>query len=99
MSQLSADTVLARGTDHVETTVGDQIMMMSISQGKYFAIADTARRIWQMIETPTRLGDVVDRLVEEYEVAPDQCDRDVRKFAAELVENGLLVESPDGSSV
>lgn len=97
MAELTRQTVIGRGTDHVETVVGDQTMMMSIRQGKYYALESTAQRIWQMIETPAAIGDVVDRLLAEYDVAPADCDADVKKFAAELLEQGLVVEISDGS--
>jgi hypothetical protein len=72
-------------------------MMMSIAQGKYYALENTAQRIWQMIDPPTAIGDVVDRLMAEYDVEPAACEADVRKFATELLEHGLIVEITGGS--
>lgn len=96
--ELAADTVIGRGTEHVETRVGEQVMMMSIAQGKYYALEASAQRIWDLIETPRTLGALVDELVAEYDVARETCAREVRAFVADLLANGLVVTDPgDGA--
>lgn len=89
---LSAHSTVIRGSDHVETVVGDQIMMMSVAQGKYFALESTARRIWQLAESPTTIDTIVDQLITEYDVPRDVCLREVLVFVGDLVSNGLLQE-------
>ena len=92
MTTLNSDTTLAQGTDHVETAVGDQIMMMHIENGKYYALEGTARRIWELLEQPKTLNDVVSDLVGEYEIDSEECRADVSVFVRDLMENGLVVE-------
>ena len=98
MTELTPATLIARGSDHVETTVADQTMMMSIAKGKYYALEGTARRIWEHLEQPKTLQALVDGLVAEYGIAPDQCMAEVRVFVADLMENGLAVVEADGDA-
>ena len=67
-------------------------MMMSIAQGKYYSVGDTANRIWELIEQPTPLREVVSALVSEFDVSEDVCSDQVRHFVGELIANGLAVE-------
>lgn len=97
MTNLTPDTVIQRGTDHVETNVADQTMMMSITQGKYYALDGTARRIWDHLSAPSSLQGVVDKLVAEYDITPEQCMVEVQTFVADLMENGLVVTA-DGEN-
>lgn len=92
MSRLSLKTVVSRGSEHVETRVGDQTMMMSIAQGSYFSVDATAARIWDLIEAPVALSDVVSKLMSEYEVSEQQCSEQVLDFVEQLIANGLAVE-------
>lgn len=92
MKELSLQTVVVRGTEHVETRVGDQTLMMSVAHGKYFSVDATAGRIWDMIEQPVALNDVVATLVREYDVSPDDCEAQVKSFVGELISNGLALE-------
>ena len=59
MKELSLQTVVVRGSEHVETRVGDQTLMMSVAHGKYYSVDATAGRIWEMIEQPIALSEVV----------------------------------------
>ena len=95
MTTLPSETMLAQGTDHVETAIGDQVMMMHIENGKYYALEGTARRIWELLEEPRTLDDVVAELVGEYEIDSRACRADVSVFVRDLMENGLVVEHAD----
>lgn len=90
MAHIDLDTVVARGTEQVETRMGDQTVMMSIEQGQYFALGASGQRIWELLETPVRVRDLVDQLADEYDVPREQCEADVVGFLRTLDENGLL---------
>jgi hypothetical protein len=91
MTTLSMQSVVTRGADHVETEIGGQVFMMRIAEGKYYALDSTARRIWQLLVQPVCLDDVAKTLIDEYEVEPAQCRREVLALAEGLLLNGLIV--------
>lgn len=88
---LTAETIVRRGDSHVETEVADQTMMMNIEKGKYYALEGTAKLIWGHLESPTKVEDLVAKMVETYDVEPDQCRSDVLSFLGDLMENDLVV--------
>lgn len=96
MDRLNSETLFRRGSEHVETRAGDQTMMMSVARGKYYALASTAQHIWDLLAEPASVGSIVDRLLEEYDVARDVCEAEVRHFLVELLEQGLIEEVGDG---
>ena len=98
MTELTETSVIARGTDFVATRVGNQTMMMSISAGKYFAVAETGQRIWELLNEPRSLGEIVDLLVSEYDVTRSTCLAQVTAFAQDLHANGLVTEIRDGQA-
>ncbi len=89
---IGLETVVARGSEHVETRMAGQTVMMSIPRGKYFAIAGTGQRVWDCLAEPASIGQIVDRLVREYEVERDRCEADVIAFVTELMASGLTEE-------
>ena len=89
MAQIGLETIVARGAEHVEAQMGGQTVMMSIPRGKYFALEGTAQRIWELMAEPVRVDEIVDRLVEEYDIDRDRCAAEVLAFLNELMENGL----------
>lgn len=90
--KIGRDTVIMRGSEHVEAEMAGQTVMMSIAQGKYFALEGTARRIWELLVEPASVGQIVEWLVEEYEVDRERCAAEVEVFVRQLIENGLVVE-------
>ena len=92
MTQVRLDTIVARGAEHVEAQMSGQTVMMSIPRGKYYALEGTAQRIWDLMAEPIRVSDIVDQLVEEYDIDRERCATEVLVFLNELVENGLSEE-------
>jgi hypothetical protein len=90
--KLDLDTKLRLGPDHVATSIGDETAVMSIKRGRYYAVEMVAERIWEMLETPATPREIIDRLMNEYDTAPEQCGRDVDAFLNELIAEGLVVE-------
>jgi len=86
------DTKLLQGQDHVATSIGDETAVMSIKRGRYYAVGSVAERIWQLLEAPVSPREIAERLLEEYEIAPEQCTREIGTFLNELIEEGLVVE-------
>jgi hypothetical protein len=97
MNVLSLQSMIGRGAEHVETRIGDQTLMMSVDQGKYYSVDATAGRIWDLIEHPRSIKGIVDLLTEEYDVSAEDCEHQVKAFVGELIANGLAVEHEGAS--
>jgi hypothetical protein len=89
---LDLDTKLRQGQDHLATPIGDETAMMSITRGRYYVVGSVAERIWQMLEAPVSPREITERLLEEYDITPEQCESEVGAFLDELIEEGLVEE-------
>ena len=89
--RLDLDTKLQQGEDHVATSIGDETAVMSIRRGRYYAVGAVAERIWQMLERPVSPREIAKILQDEYDIAPEQCEREVGAFLGDLIEEGLVV--------
>ena len=89
---LDLDTKLRQGQNHVATSIGDETAVMSIKRGRYYAVGAVAERIWQMLEAPVSPREIAERLREEYDIAPVQCESEVGAFLDDLIEEGLIEE-------
>jgi hypothetical protein len=50
----------------------------------------TGSRVWELLDGATTVGQVVQTICEEYEVAREEAEKDVLAFLDELAENGLV---------
>ncbi len=87
-------TILLRNPEILDSEIDGEKVMMSPETGDYFGLKDTANRIWELLEEPREVEQIVQKLTEEYEVEAEQCFRDILPFLEEMLEQHLLKVQP-----
>ena len=65
--------------------------MMSIKQGEYYGLGNTGSFIWDNIENPIRLIELVTIITKKFNVGKDQCLKDILPFLTDLIEKELII--------
>ncbi len=76
----------------------DELVMMDIQKGKYFALNPVATRIWNLLENPLTIKQLCELLIEEYEVKYEQCREEVEELLKEMVKLGLVLKQDVGAT-
>lgn len=87
---LTAAVVVAQGEDQVSTMVDGATVLMNVSNGQYFQLDDIGSRIWSLIETPTAVASICDRLVQEFDVERATCETEVLALLERMLANSLI---------
>jgi hypothetical protein len=87
---MSEDLVVARRGGLLEAEVDGEMVGLHVDNGTCYGFNGTATRIWALIETPRRLSDLRDALLEEFDVPPDVCEAQLRDLLSELEADGLV---------
>jgi hypothetical protein len=82
---------LHRNPELVHTELDGHTLMMSIEAGKYFSLNHMGSRIWQLIEHPVIVSDVVASLEREFDVDVERCRAETCAFLDHLATSGLVV--------
>ena len=90
VTNVSLDSVIARNAAIIFTDLDDTVVMMDADKGVYFELNPIGSHIWALLETARPVTEVCDALVEEYDVTPDACRRDVLGFLAQALELGIV---------
>lgn len=90
MSDWPRTTVVSREPDLLEANVGDDVVLLSVEQGSYYALDPIAAAVWQRLAVPSSIDDLCTALTEQYDVTPERCEADVRAFLSELAAQHLL---------
>jgi hypothetical protein len=87
---LTPDTVIVHGGDLVSARLGEETAMLDIDSGNYYILDDVASVIWEGLARETTAAALCARLVELFDVPPDQCQADVLRFLQTLHGKGLV---------
>jgi hypothetical protein len=90
MKKITVDTIISRTKEIVSSDIDGETVMMSIENGKYYGLDHIASRIWELIENPIKVSDLIDALLARYEVDRKSCERDVFLLLNELDNNKIL---------
>lgn len=74
----------------LSAVVGEELMMMDVTQGKYFNLNSVGARIWELLAEPISLEALVTDLTAEYDADQDTVRQEVEKFLTDLRQRGLL---------
>ena len=80
-----------RNNKTISGRLHDELVMMDLDQGKYFSLNPVATRIWDLLEQPRGLKELIKLLMDEYEVDYEQCRCDVEGHIHEMVGLGLVI--------
>jgi hypothetical protein len=70
--------------------LGDEAILLDLETETYFGLNAIGSRFWKLVTTAPTIRDALDAMLEEYDVAPDELERDLRALIDDLVGRGLL---------
>jgi hypothetical protein len=87
---MDSSLVISRNPDLLMAQLDDEVALMSIEQGSYFGLKNTSRRIWELLEQPKSVGELLALLTLEYSAPQDQILADVGPFLKKMSDKGLV---------
>jgi hypothetical protein len=88
--KISTESIVNRIEDILASDVDDEKIMMSIAQGQYYSLDPVASRVWELIQKPVMVSDLIDALLLKYDIDRETCEGDVLTFLEDLNEKGIL---------
>lgn len=79
-----------RSDDWVGSQIDEQFVMVHIDSGKYLALNETANAVWQQLETPASVAQIVDGLTQTFDVDPDAAAQSVNALLDRMEGLGLV---------
>ena len=77
-----------------QTVVGESVLLDLRSQ-KYFGLNEVGTRAWQLLQETGDVATIQAHLLAEYDVAPEQLERDLDELFGRLLAAGLVTERGD----
>jgi hypothetical protein len=90
VKMLELNSIIERNADVIAAETGKDLVMVSISNGLYYGVSDTAREIWESLEQPKQISELIDHLCSTYEIDPASCQEQTLSFLDSLLSERLL---------
>ena len=87
---IKTESYIKRNKEVFASEIDDEVVMMNVDTGKYYGMDTVGSRIWELIAEEIQVREVINKLMEEYDVEEEQCEKDVLEFLNELYENKLV---------
>jgi len=78
-----AETVFAQEVD-------GEMVLLDMESENYFGLDEVGTSIWQAMQEKETLKEVLEVLLEQYEVEAEMLENDLSDFVGKLVESGLV---------
>jgi Coenzyme PQQ synthesis protein D (PqqD) len=76
--------------NHLYSEVGDEAVILDLESGVYYGLNSVGVDIWHWLQQPQTEDKLLDLVLEEYEVTPEQAEQDLQSILKEMLDAGLL---------
>jgi hypothetical protein len=88
--RINDHVTIVRSTKPVETTVGSEVVLMTLDTGECLGLGDTGSDVWRLLAQPTQLAPLVASLSETYEAPPGVIEQDVIELLEQMLDRNLI---------
>ena len=89
--KISLRDCITQAEGNIVSDMDGEKVMLSIKNGKYYNLGTIGGVIWDYIQKPIHVDDLIAKLQNEYNVEAEQCIEDVLPFIEHLFEENLIV--------
>jgi hypothetical protein len=97
MPALSSNTLVVRSDAVIDANVDNEVVALHIENGTCYGLNSVGSRIWSLLNSRVRIGDLCAVLLTEYDIDPMICERQVLDLLDELRSEGLISTCEEGS--
>ena len=92
------DKVYKRNDALVFRKIGDEYLLVPIRQGvgdleSIYTLNETAARIWELLDGTAKGIEIRDKMIEEFDVTPEEAEKDLVHHLKELASIKAIIEA------
>jgi hypothetical protein len=88
--KVQLDSIIQRDPEVIGASTDEDLVMVSLATGQYYGLSDVAREIWDAIEFPKKVSDLLCDLTGSYQIDGSSCEEQTLFFLEALHQEGLL---------
>jgi Coenzyme PQQ synthesis protein D (PqqD) len=89
-SKILGSSIVVAVRHQVSCDLAGEAVILDIKSGIYYGLNAVGARIWNLVQEPQTVGKVRDAILQEFDVEPDHCERELMALLQEMATNGLI---------
>src|ERR1044072_7827484 len=91
MTTVSLNSIVSVDEEQSSSDLAREAIILDLKSGVYYSLDMIGARIWELMQTPREVSEIVEILVAECEVSRSQCLRDTTTLLMDLAANNLII--------
>ncbi|NEP08857.1 MAG: PqqD family protein [Symploca sp. SIO1A3] len=87
---ISKSSIVVVTKEQVSSELNGEAVILDMKSGTYYGLNSIGASIWNLLQQPKSVAEIRDSLLAEYEVEPEQCDRELLALLQDLGTKGLI---------
>jgi hypothetical protein len=87
---LSEKSVVSVVKNQVSCSLADEAAILNMKDGVYYGLDPVGAQIWKLLQTPRTIMNIREVLLQEFDVEPERCQRDLVALLEDLLRAGLI---------
>lgn len=86
-------TIKRNNEDFLSSKLGNELVMMNTKTGDYLGLNQVSNDIWELIQQPCTAEDIINGLLQQYEVSKEDCEKQTLECLNKMMEQGMISPS------
>lgn len=87
---ISDSSIVTASKEQISSEIVGEAVILNLKSGVYYGLNEVGNRAWNLIQQPKTVKGIKNTLLEEYDVEPESCERDLLVLLQELEAVGLI---------
>jgi len=88
---INLQSVLQRNdTNFLASALGNETVMMNMKTGDYLGLNEVSSDIWKLLQHPLTPEDIINTLLQRYEVSREDCESQTLSCLSKMAEQGMI---------
>ncbi|HUJ31692.1 MAG TPA: PqqD family peptide modification chaperone [Candidatus Acidoferrum sp.] len=87
---LSVHSIVVAAKEQVSCLLGEESAILNMKNSVYYGMNAVGTRIWTLLKQPRSVSELRDAVVDEYDVEPQRCERDLLELLEQMRREGLI---------
>ena len=87
---ISSHAVVSSSKKQVASNLDGDVVLLNCDTGVYYGLEGVGARVWYLVQQPRSVAEILDVLVQEYEIEPQRCEQDLLQLLDQALTAGLI---------